>query len=163
MEKLKLNNRKLTDKFIEYKKNYKALDKKYKVRYHENKTLRQTLKRCDQREKQFKKQQRIDKDKIVEMEEKLEEITNELHKYLKPNHNDYHNHNHNQQEIDVKVNLNETINELQYECTRWKSKYNKLLQRAKKVHYTLYTLFLSFVCNTRWFVLCCFVLVESVN
>ena len=112
----KLNNQELTQSIIKYKEKYKSLQQKCKTLQHENKTFKKMIKIFNDNDKNLKKQRRIDQDKIGSLEVKIENITNELNRNLKPD-------NYHQQSINE---LNQRINEYEYECKKWKNRYHKL-------------------------------------
>lgn len=115
---LKLNNQELTQSIIKYKEKYKSQQEKCKSLQHENKTFKKMIKIFNNNDKNLKKQRRIDQDEIASLENKIENITNELNRNLKPDHC-------NQQTINQ---LNQRINEYEYECQKWKNRYYKLQQ-----------------------------------
>ena len=138
----RLNNQELTKSIIKYKETYKSLQEKCKIFQHENKTFKQMIKIFNDNDKNLKKQRQIDQDKIANLEEKIENITNELNKNLKPDNYDQ---------------LNHKINEYQYECKKWKSKYHKLQNQNDEV----YNIYFYFGCYIFLFLINKFILIDK--
>eukprot|EP01083_Nonionella_stella_P075042 203751_1 len=121
--KLKANNNLLTKQVIEYREEFKSYEKKCKALRHENGSFRKLTKSLNEREKRMKKQHRNNQEEITELKLKIEEIGNEL------NSNKARDSNHDKQ---IMSELNHKINEMEYDCARWKAKYNHLLSTSDR-------------------------------
>ena len=138
--KLQSTNNELTAQIIKYRANCKLYEKKCKSLKHGNETFKKVTNLLHERDKKYKRQRQKNQDKISELEVENELLQTELNKHLQAE-----NGNDRSDDNEKINNLNATINEIEYECSRWKAKYNKLLEQQNKVFIEYLMIFYLFL------------------
>lgn len=129
---LKATNKELSTRNTNHRRQYKKWQKKLKQAMHQNDCKSKLLYSLHQRDQRFKTERMRHLDAISELEMKNEKLTAELNRNMKADR---------EQSVDVVMedkservgDLKQQIKDLQYESSRWKLKYNKLLQQSNQV------------------------------
>ena len=146
---LKATNKELSKQNVAHRQKHKKWQKQYKKAMHERDSLRKLVQSLHQRDQKFKSERLKHMDRISELEVQNEKLTMELNRNLNRNMN--HNSNADrEQSVDIVMEdkserlerdtmnqkmdvLKRQIKDIEYDASRWKLKYNKLLQKSNQV------------------------------
>ena len=101
------------------------------------------IKTLNKKFRNFEKKQKIDQHKIEELQEKLENATDELNKNMNNNHNKKQEKNKEEQEN--VTYLNQKLTEYEHEIKKWRNKYSKLKQSNIEVFEIFTVCFICFL------------------